>query len=217
MSNLATKLWAIFARGVRDPHGSHTSHLKETRDLPLSLLLHDFEEDNVKKGASGESLEDHKGVTSMVLASLQNIEGGENHLFDGHPHCHPDRGNATEDSHVEQGYDREDFRAGPVETHSSRDDPLMGGKGEKEEIDTACCSTHLHKMGKIFPIRQSYPQSNALKKVVDGKSEDDEEATSGRLDALLHWDRNVVAVAVRVTLARDVPSSEEYALLYSLT
>ena len=76
MSNLATKLWAIFARGVREPHGSHTSHLKETRDLPLSLLLHDLEEDNVKKGASGESLEDHKGVTSMVLASLQNIEGG---------------------------------------------------------------------------------------------------------------------------------------------
>ena len=61
---------------MRDPHGIHTSHLKETRDLPLSLLLHDFEEDNVKKGASGESLEDHKGVTSMVLASLQNIDGG---------------------------------------------------------------------------------------------------------------------------------------------
>merc|ERR1719500_259308 len=121
----------------------------------------------------------------MVLASL----------FDGHPHCHPDRGNATEDSHVEQGNDREDFRASPVETHSSRDDPLMGGKGEKEEIDTACCST--------------YPQSNALKKVVDGKSEDDEEATSGRLDALLHWDRNVVAVAVRITLARDVPSPDQ--------
>ena len=66
---------------MRDPHGIHTSHLKETRDLPLSLLLHDFEEDNVKKGASGESLEDHKGVTSMVLASLRNIDGwgGENH------------------------------------------------------------------------------------------------------------------------------------------
>jgi len=70
---------------------SKAGRLKETRDLPLSLLLHDFEEDNVQKGASGESLEDHKGVTSMVLASL----------FDGHPHCHPDRGNATEDSHVE--------------------------------------------------------------------------------------------------------------------
>ena len=109
MSNLATKLWVIFARGVREPHGSHTSHLKETRDLPLSLLLHDFEEDNVQKGASGETLEDHKGVTSMVLASLQNIEGYENHLFDGHPHCHPDRGNATKDSHVEQSHDGEDF------------------------------------------------------------------------------------------------------------
>merc|ERR1719500_2728673 len=85
----------------------------------------------------------------------------------------------------------------------------MGCKGEKEEIDTACCSTHLHKIGKIFPIRQSYPQSNALKKVVDGKSEDDEEATSGCLDAFLHWDRNVVAVAVRITLARDVPSPDQ--------
>ena len=121
-----------------------TSHLKETRDRPLSLFLHDFEEDDIKKGASGESLEDHEGVTSMVVASLQKIEGGVSHLFDGHPHCHPDWGNATEDSHVEQSHGREDFRAGPVETHSSRNDPFMGCKGKKEEIDTACCSTYLH-------------------------------------------------------------------------
>ena len=78
-----------------------------------------------------------------------------NHLFDGHPHCHSDRGNATEDRHVEQSHDREDFGAGPVETHSSRDDPFMCGKGKKEEIDTACCSTHLHskKRGEIIPVR----------------------------------------------------------------
>ena len=97
------------------------------------------------------------------------MEGGENHLFDGHPHCHPDWGNATEDSHVEQSHDREDFRAGPVETHSSRDDPLMGGKGEKEEIDTACCPTHLptvsngvkyfeydHRTPKAIPSKKSW-------------------------------------------------------------
>ena len=69
-----TKLWVICAACVGEPHRIHTSHLKETRDRPLSLLLHDFKEDNVKEGASRETLENHKGVASMLLASLQNIE-----------------------------------------------------------------------------------------------------------------------------------------------
>merc|ERR1719295_1173065 len=78
---------------------SKAGRLKETRDRPLSLFFHDFKEDNVKEGASRQPLENHKGVASMVLASL----------FDGHPHCHSYRGNATEDSHVEQSHNREDF------------------------------------------------------------------------------------------------------------
>ena len=66
MGNLRTSL-----RAGWDPH---TSHLKETRDGPLSLFLHDFKEDNIQERASCEALEDHKSVTSMVFASLQSIK-----------------------------------------------------------------------------------------------------------------------------------------------
>ena len=44
---------------------------------------------------------------------------------------------------------------------------------------------------------------------MDGESKDDQETTSCRLDALLHWNCNVVTVSVRIRITRNMTRPEK--------
>ena len=44
---------------------------------------------------------------------------------------------------------------------------------------------------------------------MDGESKDDQETTSCRLDALLHWNCNVVTVSMRVRITRNMTRPEK--------
>ena len=138
--------------------------------------------------------------------------GQTDHLLDGHPHSDSDRGDGAEDSHIEKRYQGQYFWTSPVETHSAWDHPLVSCKGKKEEVDTAGCTTHLHSKWRMVrnPARSTYPQSDPLKKVVDGKCKDDKKSSSCSLDAFFHGDRNIVAVAVSPRVTRYMSSPAGY-------